>query len=169
MTRQLMIRFELKEENNNLIEIIFSALSNTDGIKDLRKSFSDGINFRRPELCQQRFASDETLTPEGFNTPSLIDQMWSKVSNLLPSIMIPFVTGLMAKKSPWCQTPGNLSKYAFRYVSPVRSPHRTRGMLGNGIVHTNSPGATVASRPLVPSGEKISTDIPSDFACISPA
>src|SRR5690348_14184063 len=68
-------------------------------------------------------------------------------------------------QSPCRHTPGNVSKYAARYLDPSASPQKPTGMLGMGRVMTSSPSSSTMD---VPAGVNDSTFAPRHRQVISP-
>src|SRR5882672_2098281 len=72
---------------------------------------------------------------------------------------------VISHQSPCVHTPGNLSKYAARYIAPSGSPQKPSGSEGNGRVQTSSPFSPSIERPL---SSNTSTFSPSARHWISP-
>lgn len=70
-------------------------------------------------------------------------------------------------KSPWCQAPGNVIKYDFRYALSPSGPQNFTGIQGNGRVQTKSPASPVPEMSL-PEGSQASTFMPRPRHWISP-
>jgi hypothetical protein len=94
----------LQEQKNLLIVIKGTPLANTYGIVNVAgESLKDRVYFRRPEPDAagiQDAVAWEKIRMSGLGAIKRVYALPQAGAHLLPSIMIPFVSGLTTMKSP---------------------------------------------------------------------